>query len=343
MRAHVRVRGAVLGAALAAAAAGAGDALAQSKVGTTTAQFLRIEPSARTAAMGNAGAALAGGIDGIYFNPGAIGAIEGPTFQFTHAFWFADIAYDYAAAALPLPKWGTVFASLTSLGSGEIDVRTVERPLGTGERFTTSDLALGLGYGLRLSDRFSAGIQANYVRQRIWHTTQTVFTFNLGTLYRVGTNGFTIGSAISNLGTTGRYEGRDLAVLYDADSDVFGDNGALPAFQWTDDFPVPLSFVVGLSYPVYTDARSRVLLLADATHPNDNAERVNLGAEWSFRETLSLRAGWQTLFQDESELGPTLGVGLRGALSETAFRFDYGWADHDRLEETHRVSLALEL
>jgi hypothetical protein len=76
-----------------------GSAYAQSKVGTTVGAFLRIEPSARAAGMGNAGSALPGGIEAIYFNPGAIGTIENAAVSYTHSFWFADIDYDYAALA----------------------------------------------------------------------------------------------------------------------------------------------------------------------------------------------------------------------------------------------------
>jgi hypothetical protein len=324
---------------------GAHAAHAQSKVGTTTAQFLSIEPSARTAGMGNAGAALNQGIESVYFNPGAIGVLRQPSFTFTHAFWFADISYDYVAGALPLPKWGTLFASLTSLSSGDIDVRTVEQPLGTGERYSVSELAIGLGYGMRVSERFNAGLQVNYVRERIWHTTEDLFTFSLGTVYRIHESGLAIGSALSNLGTSGRYEGRDLAIQYDPDPDVYGNNSALPAFQWTDDYTVPLSFLIGLSYPWRVDERNHFLFVLDAMHPSDNAERVNFGAEWSYREVFALRAGWQTLFQDESELGPTFGAGLKNnfGMTDREFRIDYGWADHDRLEETHRISLVLDL
>jgi hypothetical protein len=100
---------------------------------------------------------------------------------------------------------------------------------------------------------------------------------------------------------------------------------------------------VGLAYPLHPNEDNRVLFVVDALHPSDNSERVNLGAEWEFRETLALRAGYQTLFQEDSELGITFGVGLGGGLGDNRFRFDYGWADHDHLNETHRMTLVLEL
>ena len=59
---------------------------------------------------------------------------------------------------------------MTALNSGDIDVRTVDQPLGTGERYTVSNVALGLGYGRQITSRFAAGLQVNYVTERIWHT-----------------------------------------------------------------------------------------------------------------------------------------------------------------------------
>ncbi|MBA4378018.1 MAG: hypothetical protein C0395_05100, partial [Gemmatimonas sp.] len=99
-----------------------GQAQAQSKIGTTIGQFLRIEPGARHAGMGNAGVGLAGGVEAVYFNTGAIGLPESAEIQFTHSLWFADISYDYAAVLLPAGG-GNLFASITSLKSGDIDVR----------------------------------------------------------------------------------------------------------------------------------------------------------------------------------------------------------------------------
>ena len=110
----------------------AGPVLAQSNTGTSFGQFMQIEPSARIAAMGNAGVAIAEGIQGIYYNPAALGGLEGPALQFTHSFWFADIRYDYAAVGLPIGNLGNFFGSVTALNSGDVDVRTVEFPLGTG-------------------------------------------------------------------------------------------------------------------------------------------------------------------------------------------------------------------
>jgi len=317
------------------------DAFGQSKTGTTVGQFLLIEPSARVTAMGNAGVALFEGIQSAYYNPAALGQLTQWSAQFTHSAWIADIAYDYAALAIPVRGVGTFLASFTALNSGDIAVRTVEQPLGTGERFDVSNLALAAGYGRRFTERFAAGVQANYIEETIWHSSLRTVTFNVGTIYRVSENGLQIGSSLSNYGTKANYNGRDLRIQYDNDPTRFGDNSSLPGEQFTNDFLVPVLFRVGVSLPRDIGEDSRLLVAADAFHPADNSESMSLGAEWLWRETLGLRAGYQDIGQDDSEVGLTMGAGIQGDIDTYTFNFDYAWADHGRLESTHRMTFVV--
>ncbi len=322
---------------------GAGSARAQSKTGTAVAEFTLIEPSARIGAMGNAGVALHDGLQCAYYNPAAIGFLRRPAVQFTHSEWLADINYEYIAGAYPLGRLGNLFGSVTALTSGEIDVRTVDHPLGTGERYSVTDVALGVGMGREFTDRFSAGAQINYISETIWNSSLRAFTLNVGTLYRLTESGTKIGASITNFGTSGKFDGRDLRIQYDMDPDRYGDNGALPGTRATDDFPVPVLFRLGMSWPYAVSANSQVRIAADAFHSSSNTESLNGGMEWTWRELLAARAGYQNLGQEDAESGLTLGLGLRGKLGAQRFEFDYGWADQGRLEETHRLTFVVNL
>ena len=110
---------------------GSTSALPQSKTGITIGQFLKIEPSSRAVALGNAGVSLSGEASYIFYNPASLGRLSGTDVQFTFNKWLADITYNYAAAAMNIENIGTFSLVITSLNSGEIDVRTVEKPLGT--------------------------------------------------------------------------------------------------------------------------------------------------------------------------------------------------------------------
>jgi hypothetical protein len=321
---------------------GATTLFAQSKTGTSAGQFLLIEPSARLAGMGNAGATAFADVQAAYYNPAAAGMFAKHGVQFTHSPWIADITYDFAAVGLTLGDFGNMYATVTSLNSGEIDVRTVEKPLGTGERYTVSDLAFGIGYGRQISEQFSVGVQVTYLRETIWHSSMSAFALSAGTLYRMSDNGLHIGASISNFGTRAKFDGTDLRVLYDQNIAIYGDNGAIPANLHTDDFPLPILFRVGIGMPFHIDDDNSLLLAVDAFHPSDNTESMSVGAEWKFMSSIAVRAGYQNLFLKDSEVGLTLGAGIAHETDALVFMFDYAWADHGRLQNTQRLTFGVQ-
>lgn len=311
---------------------------AQTKTGTTIGQFLLIEPSARVSAMGNAGVTMFDEVTAAYYNPGALGMMAKSDVQFTHSPWLAGIDYNHFSAGIRLGELSTILLSVTSLNSGEIDVRTVEQPLGTGERFTVEDVSLGLGYSRRITDRFSAGMQVNYVRETIWHSAMGAVGFNFGVLYELPFQAY-LGASLANFGTRGSFDGRDLRIRYDQDPDRFGDNSNLPAALKTEDYPLPILFRVGLGVPLTMGASNKALLVVNAYQPSDNTQSVSFGGEWTFMDLLSLRAGYQHLFQQDSETGLTLGGGLMYDVSQFGFRFDYAWNSYGLIGDVQRFTV----
>ena len=320
----------------------ASPAQAQTKVGTTFGAFTLIEPDARVAGMGNAGSAAGEGLAGVFHNPAAAGDLSQRSFEFVHADWFAGIRYDWIAYAHPLGGWGTVYGTFTSLNSGEMLVRTVGQPHGTGERFTVSDQAVGLGLAHRFSLRFSAAAQVSYLQETVFHTSAGTVTFGAGTLYKLSANGLRIGASLANFGTSAAYSGDDLAILYDNVGGQNGDNPALPGSRDTDPFSVPVTFRIGAAQPFALGAETRVMLAAEALVPSDNTQSLSLGGEATFRELLSVRLGWQSMFLQDTEVGLTAGAGVRGTLDQLHYHLDYAWADQGRLEDTHRFSFGIQ-
>jgi hypothetical protein len=319
----------------------ASSAAAQTKTGTSMGQFLLIDPAARSAAMGGAGVSLSNGLDGVYFNPATIAGVEHYAGTFTHSSWLADISYDYVAASIPVGKWGSAFATVTSLNSGAIDVRTVSQPQGTGEQYTVSDVAIGLGYGRQVTDRFSAAGQINYVQETIWNSTASSMTVSVGTLYRVSEQGLHIGASLSNFGTQTGYSGRDLRITYDNDPSANGDNGALPGEVVTGEFPVPTLFRLGVGAPFQLSPQFRLAVEADAFHPSDNTESMSFGSELWYARHFAVRAGWQNAFQQDAEGGLTAGAGFNSEYQDIALHIDYAWVDYGRLGNVSRLTLGV--
>jgi len=315
------------------------SAWAQTKVATTIGQVLLIEPSARVAGMGNAGVTVVSDAFGLYFNPAIPTTLERSAVAMTYSRWLADLNYTYTTALVQLGA-STLSLALTTLHSGEMEVRTVEQPLGTGERFTVQHLVFGLGFSRRLTDRFSAGLQAKLLRETIWHSSLSALALDVGVLYELPFRAY-LGASLSNFGTRGRYDGRDLRVRYDQNPHRYGDNSSLPAALYTESYQLPILFRVGMGLPLQLGSGQRLLLVADALQPSFNTESLSLGAEWQLMDVLALRAGYQNLLEQDSELGLTLGMGLSHEVAMLRFQFDYAWASHVRLGAIHRLSASI--
>mgnify|MGYP000636889145 CR=1 FL=1 len=318
--------------------------LAQSKVATTIGQFLKIEPSAKISAFGGSGTGQYGTASSLFYNPASLGRIQNIDADFSIVNWFADIKYNYGAVAINTGELGTFALQIISLNSGEIPVRTVEMPLGTGEKYSVTNFALGIGYGRMLTDRVSVGLIVSYFNETIWHSSLNGFFFNFGVQYQINENGMTFGASVSNYGTHGKFSGTDLYINYDFDPRKFGDNDRLPAELRTDEFTLPTIFRAGLSYPVKLFDNYKLILSVDALHPNDNYESIALGGELKFFDSFSIRGGYRNLFLVDREGGLTLGAGADvNVLNSYHLRFDYSWVDYGRLKAVHRITFGLNI
>ncbi len=312
------------------------------KVGTTAGQFLKIGVGARAIAMGGSFVAEANDLSALYWNPGGLARMPGSQVQLAFTDYIADVSYNYAALGLNLGNVGTIAVSLISLNSGDMMVRTVEQPDGTGEEFQVQNLALQLSYARALTDRFAIGATTKYVREQVWHSTANAFAFDVGLLYTTPFTPLRLGASISNFGPKMKMNGRDIIFSTDPDLEGSGNVEIVNAEYRMDAHPLPLLFRLGVALDAVNTNDHRIVLLTDASHPYDNHEYVNLGTEYRFRDLISLRAGYRNLFDEESEQHLTLGGGLNVRLSRgMRTQFDYAYAAFGRLGETHWYTLNL--
>ncbi|MBI5726857.1 MAG: PorV/PorQ family protein [Ignavibacteriales bacterium] len=315
---------------------------AQNKTGTTIATFLKIDPSANYTGMGNTGVALAGKASAMYYNPASLGRLTGFDMEFTMNQWLADITYNYAALAVPFEGIGTFGVDVTALNSGDIAVRSVEQPEGTGEKYTANDFAFGVAFGKMVTDKVSVGVHLSYINQTIWHSTLNAFALSFGVQYRLSESGMLLGASLANYGSSAAYEGRDVYVNYDFNSKKYGDNDQLPAELRTENFGLPTLFRFGISVTFAISEELTMMTAIEALHPNDNDESINLGTELKIMKMIAVRAGFRNLFLPDSEGGLVLGTGLETEVfGNVTFRLDYAYADYGRLAQAHRITVGL--
>lgn len=313
-----------------------------SNVATTAAPFLEIGVGARAVAMGGAFVSTSNDASAIYWNPAGLGRLFRPELMFVHTNWIADINFDFAGAVIPLGRLGSLGASLTSLSMGDMKVRTVNLPEGTGEFFQARDMALGISYGFSLTDRFALGFNVKYIYQKIWKESAQGIALDIGTLYVTTFHGLRIGAALTNFGTDMKMDGEDLLVFHDVDPQQQGNNDRVFAKLETSGWPLPLNFQAGIAFELLQTRPHRLTFASEAMHPKDNTESLHLGAEYAFREMFFLRGGYRNLLQKDSEEGLTLGAGFAAQfLSKLRVILDYAYADFGRLENAHRFSFIM--
>src|SRR5262245_8829553 len=241
----------------------AGAAEIFEKVGTFDGQFLKIEVGARAAGMGNAFVAVADDASAVFWNAAGIARIDPSKSELSlnHANWLADLSFDqigYVFHVKRIPGAFSVHArALTMDPMVETTAYQPDPVEGTGRTFDAGMMTAGLTYARSFTDKFSAGVTANFVHEGLAEFNQQTFAFDVGTLYDVGVLGMRIGMTISNIGSQVKFIEQDARI--------------------------PAMFRVGSSFAFLNRADQRWLGSVEFSHPPDNAERLNVGTEYSFR------------------------------------------------------------
>ena len=318
--------------------------LAVSKVGTTAAPFLNIAVGARALGMGGAFTAMANDATALFWNPAGIAGIQKFSTNLVHTDWLSDLRFDVVGAVLPLAHDDAIGAQITLLTMPDQEVTTTQQAEqdGTGYQFSAGSMALATSYGKQFTDRFKLGITGKYVHEWIWHESASTVAVDLGSMYRTDLNGMRIGLAITNFGGKMKMDGRDLARFYDVDETREGNNNRTPADLSTDKWPLPMTMRFGLAMEVLDRDKHRLSVALDALHPNDNEESVNVGTEYAWQEKLFLRAGYRSLFLQDSEEGVTLGFGVNIATrGGPTFLLDAAYEEFGRFDAVYKYSLGI--
>lgn len=314
-----------------------------SKAGTTAASFLEIGIGSRAVAMGETFVAIANDASAAYWNPSGLAQLKKTEVGLNHINWFTDVNIDQGSVVFPLERFGTIAVSLTMLTMGDMEVRTVEQPEGTGQRFGANDLAASISYARFLTDRFAIGGTVKFIRQSIWNSHANGFALDVGTMFTTPLRGLRLGMSVSNFGPKMQMHGDDAVVFVDIAPDNFGSNNRLVSRLDMDTWSLPLNFRAGLAYDIMYTRGSRLTLAVEGLHPNNNTESVNVGGEYAFQGLFFLRAGYRSMFIRDREGGLSLGAGLQARLSGLKFQLDYSYADYGRLQNAQRFSLGLIL
>ena len=282
------------------------------KVGTYAAQFLKIGVSARATGMGGAFTAVANDATSIYWNPAGMVEMTRTQVTMNTVVWPADIDVYFAGATFNTPYFpGTFGISARALAMDPQEERTIYQPTGTKRSFDAGDMSFGLSYGTYFTDRFSAGITTHFIHMGLADKSVETLAFDFGLIYRIGIQGMRLGMMVQSLGGEVDFDDRASKL--------------------------PTNFRVGLAVDAYRRGAHTLLASGEFQHPVDNAERMNVGMEYSFNQFFILRSGYNINYDSQ---GLAWGVGFKIDTSQTSdIGIDYAWEDLGFLGTTHRFTL----
>jgi hypothetical protein len=314
------------------------------KLGQTGMQFLSVSVDPRAASLGNTSYAREMGAASMFYNPAAVSRMSSTLdVHLGQMQWISDISHNYGALAFRPGngEYGTVGVTLRSVDYGRL-LETIRADnqegfldMGT---YSPTALAVGLGYGRSLTDRFSVGANLKIAHQ-------------------------SLGASAIALDTPGDYTGGvqkrqnsvttpvvDFGVLYDTGyrSLTFGAtvrNFSQEVTYARESFELPLAFSIAgevdaVDFLPLSDDRHTLNVAVRALTPRSNVEQVGIGAEYIFLNTIAVRTG----YHHPTERGSIrLGAGIQQNVSGLGFNFDYAYQTFESFNAVHRLVLGLNL
>lgn len=309
------------------------------KLAQTGFKFLEVSTDARAAAMGDALTAFdMSSSSAMFYNPAGMARLDG---QFSAGFgmtqWIADINYNAASAAYNTGGFGVVGVSLMFADYGDDFIGTIAATNEDGyseysefgvENPAPTSLAIGIGYAIALTDRFSVGANAKYASQDLGDTilssdgesegnSVSTAAFDFGVLYKTGFRSLNFAMSVRNFGQELQYV--------------------------SDNFEMPLTFNVGVSMDlmdlanVNQDVHS-FRVGVEGKRPRDFSEQIKLGGEYTFMNIFSLRGGY-TFPTDEQ--GISLGAGLQYGISGVHLGVNYAYTSFGVFNDVQRFGVNL--
>jgi len=318
------------------------------KVGSTSMQFLKVMPTARATAMGEAYSVWATGADAIFWNPAGLAELENMELSTTYINWLFDSQQGALSYALNVQGFGSIGFQVQYVDFGEFEETTnaspyisdPENPGLTGRTFTPFSYLVGISYARYLTGRFSVGLGIKYaheslfngqsitaqVRQGVYEEVDTWadgFLFDFGIRYNTGFRSVHIGSVVQNFGADVKYAKESNAVpllfRFGIGADIIGPDGLM-----------------------YSGSEQNKLSIAyDIFHPNDYAQQMHLGLEYEFAGSFALRGGYKFNYDYD---GLTFGAGIKHEIEGVRLSVDYSYGSMGTyLENVQRFSLGIAL
>jgi len=304
-----------------------------SRTATTGWQFLKIAPDARAAGMSEAVLAVTDDLACLYWNPGGLTQLDSNHWNFgvQYTAYTAGTSLQYGALSYRVDDNTLIGISLQYFNAGDMAVTTEFLPFGNGQTFQATNTGIGITLARELTDQFSFGVTAKYIREDLATVFNQNAVFDFGFQYDIGIANTRFAVAISNFGFNTSPSGEIQVMSLSGDT-------VLTSFN---EIAVPTVFRLGFAWDAVKNTQHLLTTAFQLNHPTDNNETYSLGLEYAWKSLLYARTGY-TFATDRTAL-PAFGFGTYLRRNYGTLKFDYGCNFDTALGLINRVGIAYTL
>ncbi|MBI3579767.1 MAG: PorV/PorQ family protein, partial [Ignavibacteriales bacterium] len=169
--------------------------VAQSK---GTYSFLRNEVSARAAGLNGSFVSMTDDPNVLFYNPAALPTISGTKGSVGFFKHLLDVNGGHLAYTQFVEGIGSVGAGVTFLDYGSFT--ETDESMNTLGTFGATDIALVLGWGTRIDELTTVGVNGKVIYSSIAGIKSAALALDLGAMYQIPSENITLGASILNIG-----------------------------------------------------------------------------------------------------------------------------------------------
>ena len=219
---------------------------------------------------------------------------------------------------------------------------------GTGNTFSTSSYAMGLGYAIKLTDKFSFGFHWKFLYEDFLngldgynedYGTGSSFAIDVGTLYNTGYKSLKIGMSIRNFGPDVNLDGT--YIDFEGGEEIIDEITGEVIEHKFKPYGLPLTFRFGISADPLENKNQKLTVAIIGENPADNLERLNCGLEYSYNTNYFARLGY---VYNHDTRGLSYGFGLANIPIQSLgkMNIDIGFSSFSDLENVWIASVGIK-
>lgn len=286
--------------------------------------FLRLEPSARGAALAGSYSAIYGAdINSLFYNPALLNEEMHGALSVSYLNHLSDVNAGFVAYGRNVGTLGLFAAGIRFLSWGSME-RADEFGVRDGT-FGAGDVALSLGYARAHDERIRYGASLHLVHSSIDNASAQAVAFDAGAVYHLPEQQFTVSASVHNLGTT--------LSSYGITKDQLPVDLRLSVAKRLEHFPLLFTIT---TYNLHDLSGSDDGIIGDVFR------HVALGGEFYLGQALNLRIGYNHRKHEELKMKSRLdiaGVGMGFGVNLARFNLDYAYNSWSSIGGLHQFTV----